>query len=269
MLRAELYRAFGNKFFFLSLALGIGIAVAHIFQFVIPTSIEESAYIYDFPASAFTRWIGGWSYPVHPDLFYLVSPLLAALPFGWSFSADWNSGYANQVFARARRWQFLLAKVLASFASAGVAVIAPLIINFLGTACVLPLITPHVTGIGSFMVLPMYFMGDLFFENPLAYLGTYLSISFIAAGLMGCLCFPASLLLSNKYVVICFPFVLCTILASFTSRTSWYSLAPTSFIRAGQDFGPLVPNQALIFCGLAIGVIGFGLLLASRKDYLS
>ena len=193
MFRTEIHRAFFNKLFLLSLAIGCAIAVAHIFQFVIPDMAEEGLYGEEWPRSAFTRWMGAWGYPIHIELFYFLTPILAALPFGWSLCSDSKSGYLNQIYTRGRRGRYLAAKALALFVSGGTAVAVPLIVNFVGTACVLPMILPDPVGIGYFMVLPMSFLGELYFENALLYNLAYYGIIFLAGGLMALLAIPLSL----------------------------------------------------------------------------
>ncbi len=196
MIKNELFRAFANRYFLISLGIGVTIAVAHIFQFVIPDNLEGMQYENlpsVFPNSAFSRWMGAWGYPIHPDLFYFLSPVLATLPFGWSLCSDSKNGYLNQIYTRGRRGRYLAAKALALFVSGGTAVAVPLIVNFVGTACVLPMILPDPVGIGYFMVLPMSFLGELYFENALLYNLAYYGIIFLAGGLMALLAIPLSL----------------------------------------------------------------------------
>ncbi|MCI9208755.1 hypothetical protein [Adlercreutzia caecimuris] len=272
MIKNELFRAFANRYFLISLGIGVTIAVAHIFQFVIPDNLEGMQYENlpsVFPNSAFSRWMGAWGYPIHPDLFYFLSPVLATLPFGWSLCSDSKNGYLNQIYTRGRRGRYLAAKALALFVSGGTAVAVPLIVNFVGTACVLPMILPDPVGIGYFMVLPMSFLGELYFENALLYNLAYYGIIFLAGGLMALLAIPLSLPLSNKILAVFAPFAVCTLLAQFTTEGPYYSFAPTTFMRPGQDYGYLLPDQVLAFCMVVVVAAGISCWFLSRKDYVS
>ncbi len=272
MIKNELFRAFANRYFLISLGIGVTIAVAHIFQFVIPDNLEGMQYENlpsVFPNSAFSRWMGAWGYPIHPYLFYFLSPVLATLPFGWSLCSDSKNGYLNQIYTRGRRGRYLAAKALALFVSGGTAVAVPLIVNFVGTACVLPMILPDPVGIGYFMVLPMSFLGELYFENALLYNLAYYGIIFLAGGLMALLAIPLSLPLSNKILAVFAPFAVCTLLAQFTTEVPYYSFAPTTFMRPGQDYGYLLPDQVLAFCMVVVVAAGISCWFLSRKDYVS
>ena len=140
--------------------------------------------------------------------------------------------------------------------------------HFVGTACVLPLIMPDPVGIGSFMILPMSFLGDLYFSDTLAYTVVFFIIAFLAGGTMGCMTIPFALFLSNRALVVLSPFVVCALLAQILNNSPWYSVVPTVFMRAGQDFGALIPEQSLFFILLVFAIVFYACVHLSKKDYL-
>lgn len=269
MLKSELKRAFLSKSFLIALVIGCVICVAHIFQFVIPDLHESQAFSMPFPLSAYTRWIGAWSYPVHPGIFFFICPLIATLPYGWSLYADRKSGYYIQISTRTTWIKYIACKATATFLSGAAACVLPLIVNFLGTACVLPLIQPDSIGLGQFMIHPGQFCATLFFNNALLYIFVYLGIVAVAMGIVACLALPLGCFLPNKALAILAPFILCTILSQLTRNSDLYSFAPTLFIMPGQDYGTMQPDLACLFALCCIAIIAITLLAIFRKDYLN
>lgn len=267
MLASELRRAFGGAGFKLALMLGLIIAMAHVFQFMVPEFEESLEFPPQFPLSAFTRWLGGWSYPVHPALFYFLLPIIAALPFGWSLFSDMQHGYCSQMVTRASWAAYLSAKSVAAFFAGGCAAVLPLIVNLLAAACIFPMIQPDPVGLGSFMIYPFSFAADLFFENVLLYVLFYLILTFITAGAIAVLAFPCGCLMPNKALALLSPFIVCTVLAQTLQNTGAYSFAPTLFCRPGQDYGPMVPVMVCLFFCLTALVVVLAFVRIAKADY--
>lgn len=162
MLISELRRTFTGFWFWAAIGIGCGISICHIAQFVIPDYREALQFPSSFPPTVFSKWIGGWSYPIHPALFYFIMPILATLPYGWSLHTDMKNGHYIQKATRSGWPRYLAAKLVAVFLSGGTAVCTALIVDFLGTACVVPLVQPDPIGIGNFMVFPYSFAAELF-----------------------------------------------------------------------------------------------------------
>ena len=110
VLKIELRKAFGNKLFLLTLAVGIVIASISAYQNIqlYLDAVAHNAYRKEvlpdilfnpmYPAfSPYTYWIGGdYQYPM-TSLFYLLLPLMASLAFGWSFFMEKKSGYKRNL----------------------------------------------------------------------------------------------------------------------------------------------------------------------------
>lgn len=269
MLRSELKRAFLGKSFWVALVIGCAICIAHVFQFVIPDLYESQMFPPPFPPSAYTRWIGAWSYPVHPAIFFFICPFLATLPHGWSLYSDRKSGYYTQISTRTTWPKYTASKIVATFLSGAAVCVLPLVVNFLGTSCVLPLIQPNPIGLGQFMIHPGEFAATLFFENAALYLLLYLGITAVAMGVVACLALPLGCFLPNKALAMLAPFIICTVLAQLTQKSNSYSFAPTSFIRPGQDYGSMQPELACLFVMCCVALITITTLKIFRNDYLN
>lgn len=268
MLTSELRRAFSGWGFWAALCLGCSISILHIFQFVIPDYREAMEFPSVFPPTVFSRWLGGWSYPVHPVLFYFMMPIFAALPFGWSLFSDLKNSYCVQKASRKSWASYLGAKFISAFLSGGVAVSIPLIVNFFGTACVLPMIQPDPVGIGTFMIFPYSFASELFFSNAGLYCLMYLGIVFLAAGTIACLALVVGCFMPNGALATLSPFIICTVAAQTLKSTDWYSLVPTLFCMPGQDYGSLVPEMVIgYFVCVSVVYVAF-IFFVARSDYL-
>lgn len=268
MLASELRRAFSGWWFWAAVGLGCAISVLHIVQFVIPDYLESSRLPSSFPLTAFSRWMGGWSFPVHPALFFFVMPIIATLPFGWSLYSDAKNGYCAQMASRAGWKSYLGAKFVATFLSGGVAVAVPLAVNLMGTACVVPLIQPDPIGIGNFMIFPYSFAAELFFSDAASYCAMYLGIAFLAAGTTACMAIVLGSVMPNRALATLSPFIVCTVAAQALKNTGLHSLVPTLFCMPGQDYGALAPELAATYLALSIALCVAFTIQVSRSDYL-
>lgn len=209
MLKIELRRAFHGRLFFVSLTVGLVICLAQFFavplQAVQYLNLQASHGM--LPNSVFSRWIGGFT-DYFQVAYFAMLPVLAVLPYGDTFYADRRSGYARQYYMRMRRGRFLTAKYAASFLSAGVAVTAPLILNFLLTMTVLPSIIPVRPTLFFPISLPKSFLTELFYSNPYGYVLVYFLLDFLIAGLLAGLALLVSFASANRFIPLLFPFAL-------------------------------------------------------------
>ena len=266
MLKTEFTRAFMGYPFWISLSIGSVICIAHIFLVVIPEYQAFLAFPGIMPTSAFGRWIGIWSSSSLDYAYYFILPILATLPYGWSLYDDHKTGYAMHITTRTSKLSYLSSKACAVFIAGGIACTIPLIINFLGTACVLPLFQPDPLAAGSFMIYPIDWQASLFFDNAFAYTALFFLITFITMGFVACSGLAFGCLLPSKTLTLLAPFLVCTMFSQIFTHTALYSIVPTNLIRAGQVFGPLVPCHALIFfVGTSILIVAI-LIWHAQKD---
>lgn len=86
---------------------------------------------------------GGRYACLEKQLFFLILPLLAALPFADSYFHDLRGGYLYNVCLRTDKKHYFAAKYLAVFLSGGTAVTLPLLANFLLCSMFLPSMKPE------------------------------------------------------------------------------------------------------------------------------
>lgn len=241
-LRIELYKAFKNKILLFSVVLGIVFAVMSaisrlrlFYSDLGMTGIlaynqgetKVNPIIQAF--TVYSNWIGGESESIGYTLFFNLFPLLAMLPYGWSFCSELNSGYIKNMIPRTKRTPYFLSKLIASFLTGGTAILIPLLFSFLLISLFVPAMKPNV-------IYDMYFPfvhGSLFsalvYEHPLIFTGIYLCIDFVFAGLFACLPVAMTFFSRNQVAVLVAPFLFvqgCALLRNFLLYISYVEISP-------------------------------------------
>ncbi|MBS5328583.1 MAG: hypothetical protein KHX99_05305, partial [Atopobium sp.] len=136
--------------------------------------------------SAYTAWIPTRIGDFYSGLYYLLWPLLAAIPAAWILSNDSKEGVLEQQCLRIRKASVIRIKLYVSFISGGICSALPLILNFLVVICFLPLFTPKIYD-EIYTAVPMNSLfSGLFYNSPLAYVITLSVLAFILGGLFSC-----------------------------------------------------------------------------------
>lgn len=255
-IRAEIYKAFHNKAFFVSLAVGLTMAAADIVQNFLDVQSFPGAALspggYD-GMSLFVNWIGLNAYTLGHKLLLYTWPLLAALPFGWSLFSENKSRYSNQIIVRAGRGGYLLAKAAANFIAGGTVLFVPVAADLLLNALVCPDCLPdvmlHVTAITS-----GYFLSEMFYTQPWLFCAIWSAVIFLWGGVTATICLAAAQVFRHSAVVVIFPYVLYLVLtfaAGFVFSLSGITaeLSPLSLFSAA----PYSANPAyVIFTEMAV-----------------
>lgn len=237
-LRFELKRAFTNPLFFVASFISIGIIVCHIVFSIIPDSAEQGMYLETVrhPLNVFNRWIGGWPGSAFPSMYFFLLPLLATLPHGSTLYSDRKTGYSSLVVLRGlSSKRFYAAKYIATFLSGAVIAIVPLLLDFYLTSLVFPQAMPEPSS-GMYPIFAYSMWSDIFFSSPYLYVAMYLAVDFVAAGVIACIPFMFSHLLSNRALVTCSGFFLCSIAAYLFGSSDTAYLSPIDFMRPDQPF---------------------------------
>ena len=220
VLKIELRKAFGNKLFLLTLAVGIVIASISAYQNIqlYLDAVAHNAYRKEvlpdilfnpmYPAfSPYTYWIGGdYQYPM-TSLFYLLLPLMASLAFGWSFFMEKKSGYIKNIVTRTKKTHYFLAKYIAVFLSGGAVIAIPLVINFLTVACFIPAYQPDIY-YSIYYSMGYHFLSELFYSSPLVYVIYVMALDFVFSGLIATASMALTFFVRNRFAVVLLPFLL-------------------------------------------------------------
>ena len=143
--KMEYKRAVRSRSTWISLGVGTAIAALHYFRNITP---YVDIWLYEnvkqrYPYQVFEAWIGGSVSHMEGMLYYIILPLLAVLPYSASFLQDIKSGYVKQIYTRAERKSYLLAKFSIVFLAGGIAAVIPLLLNFMLCMMSLPMLLPQ------------------------------------------------------------------------------------------------------------------------------
>jgi len=212
----EIKKALGNKWFLIALVIGLGLAVhsavgnGTYFNSVIYDNLSfmQDAYISLSLASPFNlSLIADFNQPT-TDLFFLVLPLLAVIPYSWSLASEEKSGYFQQVVTRCSRRHYFTAKSIATFLSGALVITIPVIVNFIILACVFPFYVPDVMESIYHGVFLESIWSDLYYTMPFAYFALYWTVVFVFSGLWAAFVSAVSHFLKNRVALLIVPYLL-------------------------------------------------------------
>lgn len=247
-LRTELYKALHNRMFFSALGIGIIISLINVVQCsgtvqeytnwllrVISEGRSMSTSYIGF--SLFINWMGTNLISFSRSLFFFIWPLLAAIPYGWSYSSERHSGYYNQVASRSSRKRYFYSKYIAVFVSGGLAVSIPLLFDLLTNALVSPDAVPDVT----LMIQPISngcFLSGLYYTHPWVFALIWCFVDFLWGGVAACTCFLVGAKIRLQVIVMLVPFMIFVLLDGLNTTVR-------RFMLLYQTFSPLQLAQPI------------------------
>ena len=269
-IREEIWKAFHNRWFGISAAMGIGIAVlgiVHNTRFL-NSVIENIRWCAenDIPvssslegASLFTAWIAADAMGYAAGLLYLIWPLLCALPYGYSTAQEWRNGVAGQIQIRCGRQAYLAGKFIALFLSGGVAFAIPVVTNLLGNALICPDNLPCVAE-RMVMISNQNFLSELYYTHPWAFALAWCGVDFLFGGVGACLSLVCSVRCRFPLLAAVLPFgILYAVnyLLAFvqTSFAEIYMLSPLLMPKASTYLHN--PGWILLTAAVCLAAMGF------------
>lgn len=200
MLCFELKRGFKSKAFLVSLMLGCAISIIHfVFYYKLYHNFLNAS-------TTILAWLGTDYLLVFNTLYYILLPILAALPFGASYFTDLKTGYIKNICVNTSRASYFTSKSIAVFCSAAVNVMIPLTINFLMCMRVFPLRIPEkLLFYGG--TLDAYLFADVYYDSSLIYALLFILIDGIAAGIITLFSICVADICDSAFIAITSPFV--------------------------------------------------------------
>lgn len=234
ILRIELKKMWNNMYMYLTLSIGGLIAVVNI---ILQSSTYASLRIGLNPhmKTVYNSWLGGEVLTVTYAVFCYLLPVLAVLPYGWSMYIERSSGYYKNVIIRSGKKNYFLAKALAAFLSGGIAVVIPLLINFLILILILPSGTPDVGYFMYYGIEQTTIWANIFYSLPYLYIFLYLVLNFIFCGIFAILSSAGAFLLKTRVLVVALPFFVTMCLHYFRKLLAYkvfIEISPFNFLHA-------------------------------------
>lgn len=215
MISIELWKAFHNTYFWLAMGIGLIIVCLDVRgnYYSIPSitqtlldSMEMGLPISGFQGCSLFLWWISSSMNEYSSLFYQLFPILAAMPFGWSFCMEKRSGLLIQYTIRGGRSSTLFSKFIAVFFSGGLVVSVPVLVDLLLNALICPSETLLFFNPIA-MIFSKTFLSKLFFSHPWVWSLIWCAVDFLWGGATAVLCFLGGIHLRFPPIVILFPYI--------------------------------------------------------------
>lgn len=262
--KTELWKALHEPMLWAALGIGTLIAGVNVAETVFEVRqltamtasyIERTGQYASFAGcSLFIHWLATNISSYGSRVFFLVWPILAAMPFGWSYCGERKSGLYDQIVSRAGVREYYKAKYIAVFVSGGLAVGLPVLLNLLANALICPADVPGVQ-LSLVAIFDGCFLSALFYAHPWAHSLIWCLVDFLFGGAAACLCFVVGTRLRHQVMVMLTPFALLLVLdgafAVLQSRTG--SNVELSALRLAAATGGLTNPEWAVFT--AIGVM--------------
>lgn len=260
LFRFEWSRAVRTPEFVISLCIGNIITVWHWIMSVLPAAARLNVYMAEdipmvYPESVFTGWIGEGS-SQYSYLFFLILPLLAALPYADSLFRDFKSNFINVICTKTDRKKFLVCRYLAVFLSGGIVSVMPLIVNFLLTMTVLPCVRPETTSYLSAKVPHTSFVG-LYMHATWLFILVSLLIIFIHGGVVAGFSLVTAYYFHHRLAVLFSPLILEIFLSSLFELLSMGDWQYMYFLHPGYPNPRILPVVCVTLVIFVITVIEY------------
>lgn len=210
IIKSELNRGFCNRGMKVSLILSTLLVFWHAITVIPPffrinALIEGGEISNELIFTSFNAWIGNRVTYLPQSVFYFSIPFLAVIPYGTSYYMDKESGYEKNIYIRSSKKHYLLAKYFSVFLCGGVAIVTPMILDFLLVSSFLPSVLPDP----SYLYANVFAddkLASLFYRVPFVYMGCYLLLIFFISGLLATTALAITDISSKIYLPLFFPF---------------------------------------------------------------
>ncbi|WP_077324725.1 hypothetical protein [Virgibacillus siamensis] len=168
-----------------------------------PGNVSDDYYIL-YPRNPFISWMffGAATY----NIYVLIFPLLAALPYSDAYAQDYNSGLVKSILTKVNKRKYLNIRFIVNFIVGGVVAIFPPVVNFLLQMTAFPVIENSMY-YGMNSVGTQSFMPELFYHQPFLYILVRVIMLFLLGGLLASLGLALSTAVKNRYIILVFPFL--------------------------------------------------------------
>ena len=257
-IKVELWKTFHNPLFFISIMIGLSLVLLDSIKIynVISELIKGSAMLERENLSTYENlslyglWLPIGGYSSGARTFLYIWPVLAALPYGWSYWSDRKNGSYGQITMQTGKGTYYLSKWTACFISGGLAIAMPLFVNLLADALFCPIPIPSVQ-YQYYPIINGWFFSKLFYTHSWIYCLLWCGISFLWGGVTATLCMAAGSKPRFMITIILIPFLfymLTEVFLGIVVRPIWrpyLTISPIQMIMTA----PGDPNPAWLVLG--------------------
>ena len=196
----ELYRAFHSRSFVISLLIGSVICALDLITFCVMVG-PGGRYLVQ-------AWIGTDYLFAYNQMFYILLPVLACLPYGGSLYTDVKNGYDKNICVKASRLNYAFAKSVSVFLSGFVSVCLPLVVNLFVAAGMYSNYVPERLNATSIVLDDIYLFAAIFDKNPAIYCLVYILVDSLFAGAMALTSLSLTVKVKSSFTAVVTPMVL-------------------------------------------------------------
>lgn len=270
ILKLELKRAFSGKGFIGAIVIGIGISLSHFILYLVSFMSLDEMYSYNkpmiSPSILFGSWMGGNNYNLQSYLFYLLLPIIATLPYVYSYYQDKKFGFIKNVLTRTNPSNYYLAKWIAVFLSAGVVIVIPLLLNLVIFMTTYPSLKPQMPSF-YYTIIDSSMFSNLFLNHPFLYILFYIVLDFIFAGLIATIGLIIEFFTDYLFIILLFPFLFYIFSSSVLEMLDLQKFSPNFFLKPSygeSSFLIILVELIALFC---LSFFPFMFHGRQRKDY--
>lgn len=203
----EIYRAFHGKLFRISVFVGLALILCDILMFSIRYGVPSDRVL-------LSAWFGSDFQFVWNQIYYLIFPILAALPYGGSYYMDCIRGYNGEICLKTSRYNYLLSKMCAIFISSFSSITIPLMLSLFIVGGLYPDIKPSILNPSTLYVLDTGLFSSLFHVDPVLFCLAYILADGMFAGVIGLIALAVTGLCRSHFMTVTVPWLLCMIFST-------------------------------------------------------
>lgn len=212
-LNLELERAFKTKKFATVIMIESAIIFVYIVHKVIPAAMTGIPFLKqyigtktDFLPGALYYWIG-LNNSMERSILFAILPIICAIPYGTSLYTDYITTYQNHFVIRQERGDYFFSKLIVLFLNGGMIAVFPFAVSLYLNSLILPFEeTLSIQGYFS-LCNEKIICSELFFKSPIIYCLIYLLFIFVGFGIINCICYIFTYILSGSAVILISPFI--------------------------------------------------------------
>ncbi|HDR6273396.1 MULTISPECIES: hypothetical protein [Bacillus] len=196
-LRLNIKQAFCNRVSLIIMFSGFVLICIYHYYYVIRYLGDAASG----PISTDIKWIGFRDNEM--DVYLLLMPIIASLPFSTSYNSDKSDGFKQFVSKGINLFSYSITKYIVTFFCGGLLYTLPFILSLLFCKLTIP---DGETPAGSGIINVNGMFANLYEASPIIYITVYIGINFLFAGLMALLGLAASAWSQKDYMSLLFPF---------------------------------------------------------------
>lgn len=237
---------------YMALAAGIVLSLLYIITNVLPYAD------YRYHQSPYTLWLGSFNSSIFAELFFMLMPILAAMPMADIYLNDRKTGYFNNIAGRGREKSYFCCLFVMNAVAGAMCFIIPAVINIVCSFCILPDIHPDII-VNESSVVTMYgtetLFPEMYYTHPLAHMALYLATGAVIAAIYASLALAFSFFINNRFFVWISVFIMYYIYMAVAAalvhgNSSLYM--PANYMREINGGGSIAAFAVIVLSGACI-----------------